>query len=194
MLRYMQLFDACNKVPCFGVLCRSKLWPECSASNLIQFYEFRLTLNCHTSSTRKMSTNVSSTMENVHYMYITDQPSWQTCGESICCWRIACNRGTAGYIVVGAHTRTRVWLSGVRIPGGATDLLFPTTSTRPTIQWVYNNNNNNNILFTVKRKEGGRGLVQVEVPYRTEIINIAEYPNTKYKGDQFVNIVKNFLV
>jgi hypothetical protein len=43
----------------------------------------------------------------------------------------------------------------------------------------------------VKRKEGGRGLVQVEVTYKTEIINIAEYHNTKYKGDQFVNIVKN---
>jgi hypothetical protein len=43
----------------------------------------------------------------------------------------------------------------------------------------------------VKRKEGGRGLVQVEVAYKTEIINIAEYLNTKYKEDQFVNIVKN---
>jgi hypothetical protein len=45
----------------------------------------------------------------------------------------------------------------------------------------------------VKRKEGGRGLLQVEVAYKTEIINIniAEYLNTKYKGDQFVNIVKN---
>jgi hypothetical protein len=43
----------------------------------------------------------------------------------------------------------------------------------------------------VKRKEGGRGLVQVEVAYKTEIINIAEYLNTNYKGDQFVHIVKN---
>jgi hypothetical protein len=43
----------------------------------------------------------------------------------------------------------------------------------------------------VKGKEGGRGMVQVEVAYKTEIINIAEYLNTKYKGDQFVNIVKN---
>jgi hypothetical protein len=42
----------------------------------------------------------------------------------------------------------------------------------------------------VKRKEGGRGLVQVEVAYKTETINIAEYLNTKFKGDQFVNIVK----
>jgi hypothetical protein len=42
----------------------------------------------------------------------------------------------------------------------------------------------------VKRKEGGRGLVQVEAAYRAEIINIAEYLNTKYKEDQFVNIVK----
>jgi hypothetical protein len=43
----------------------------------------------------------------------------------------------------------------------------------------------------VKRKEGGRGLVEVEESYKIEIINIAEYHNTKYKGDHFVNIVKN---
>jgi len=42
----------------------------------------------------------------------------------------------------------------------------------------------------VKRKEGGKGLVQVEVAYKAEIINIAQYLNTKYKEDQFVNIVK----
>ena len=42
----------------------------------------------------------------------------------------------------------------------------------------------------VKRKEGGRGLVQVEAAYKAAIINIAEYLNTNYK-DQFVNIVKN---
>ena len=42
----------------------------------------------------------------------------------------------------------------------------------------------------VKRKEGGRGLVQVEAAYRSETINIAEYLNTKYKEDQFINIVK----
>jgi hypothetical protein len=43
----------------------------------------------------------------------------------------------------------------------------------------------------VKWKEGERGMVQVEVAYKTEIFNIAEYLNTKYKVDQFVNIVKN---
>ena len=43
----------------------------------------------------------------------------------------------------------------------------------------------------VKRKEGGRELVQVEAAYKAEIINIAKYLNTKYKEDQFVNIVKN---
>ena len=43
----------------------------------------------------------------------------------------------------------------------------------------------------VKRKGGGRGLVQVEAAYKAEIINIAEYLNTNYKEDQFVNIVKN---
>ena len=43
----------------------------------------------------------------------------------------------------------------------------------------------------LKRKEGGRGLVQVEAAYKAQIINIAEYLNTNYKDDQFVNIVKN---
>ena len=33
----------------------------------------------------------------------------------------------------------------------------------------------------VKRKEGGRGLMQVEAAYKAEIINIAEYLNTNYK-------------
>ena len=41
----------------------------------------------------------------------------------------------------------------------------------------------------VKKKEGGR--VQVEAANKAEIINIAEYLNTNYKEDQFVNIVKN---
>jgi hypothetical protein len=41
------------------------------------------------------------------------------------------------------------------------------------------------------RNEEWRGLVQVEATYKTEIINIAEYLNSKYKEDQFVNIVKN---
>ena len=41
----------------------------------------------------------------------------------------------------------------------------------------------------VKRKEGRRGLLQVEAAYKAQIINIAEYLNTKYKEDQF-NIVK----
>jgi len=31
----------------------------------------------------------------------------------------------------------------------------------------------------VKKKEGGRGLVQVEAAYKAEIINIAEYQITK---------------
>ena len=34
-------------------------------------------------------------------------------------------------------------------------------------------------------------MLQVEEAYRAEIINIAEYLNTNYKEDQFVNIVKN---
>jgi predicted GNAT family acetyltransferase len=44
----------------------------------------------------------------------------------------------------------------------------------------------------VKSKEGGRGLVQVEVAYKAEITSIAEYLNTNYKVDQFVNIVKSY--
>ena len=42
----------------------------------------------------------------------------------------------------------------------------------------------------VKRKEVWRGLVQVEAAYKAEITSIAEYRNTNYKVDQFVNIVK----
>ena len=44
----------------------------------------------------------------------------------------------------------------------------------------------------VKRKEGGRGLVLVEAAYKAEITSIAEYLNTNYKVDQFVNIVKSY--
>ena len=40
----------------------------------------------------------------------------------------------------------------------------------------------------VKRKEGWRGLVQLEAAYKAEIINIAEYLNTNYKEDQFINV------
>jgi len=43
----------------------------------------------------------------------------------------------------------------------------------------------------VKRKGGGRGPVQVKMAYKVEITNIAEYLNTNYKVDQFVNIVKS---
>jgi len=34
-------------------------------------------------------------------------------------------------------------------------------------------------------------LLQTEVAYKEEIINIAEYLNTKYEEDQFVNIFKS---
>jgi len=43
----------------------------------------------------------------------------------------------------------------------------------------------------VKREEGGRGLVQIEAAYKAEINNIAEYFNTNYKEDQFVNSFKS---
>jgi len=42
----------------------------------------------------------------------------------------------------------------------------------------------------IKRKEGGRELVQIEAAYNAGIINIAECLSTNYK-DQFVNIVKS---
>ena len=40
----------------------------------------------------------------------------------------------------------------------------------------------------VKRKEGRRGLLQTEAMYKAEVINTAEYLNTKYIEDQFLNI------
>jgi lipopolysaccharide export LptBFGC system permease protein LptF len=43
----------------------------------------------------------------------------------------------------------------------------------------------------LKRKEGGRGLSQIEAAYKTEIINIAEYLNKRYKEDQFVNTIRS---
>ena len=43
----------------------------------------------------------------------------------------------------------------------------------------------------MKRKGGGRGLLQIKATHKAEIINIAEYLNTKYTEDQFVNIVKS---
>ena len=46
-------------------------------------------------------------------------------------------------------------------------------------------------MLYVKRKEGGRGLLQIEVTHKAEIINIAEYLNIKYTEDQFLNIVKS---
>jgi hypothetical protein len=42
----------------------------------------------------------------------------------------------------------------------------------------------------VKRKEGERGLVQVDAAYKAEITNIAEYLNTNYKVNQFVTLLK----
>jgi hypothetical protein len=43
----------------------------------------------------------------------------------------------------------------------------------------------------MERKGGGGGLLQIEATYEAEVINIAEYLNTKYKGDHFVNIVRS---
>jgi hypothetical protein len=44
----------------------------------------------------------------------------------------------------------------------------------------------------LQRIEGGRGVAQVEAAHKTEINSIAEYFNTNYKVDQFVNIVKSY--
>jgi hypothetical protein len=49
-------------------------------------------------------------------------------------------------------------------------------------------NNNNPRRLYVKKKEGGRGVLQMEAIRKAEITNISEYLNTK---DQFVNIVKS---
>jgi len=43
----------------------------------------------------------------------------------------------------------------------------------------------------VKRKGGGRGLLQIEATHKAKIINTAEYLNTKCREDQLVNIVKS---
>jgi hypothetical protein len=42
----------------------------------------------------------------------------------------------------------------------------------------------------VKRKEGGRGLLQTEETDKAEILNVAEYVNTKYKKGQFYTLLK----
>ena len=39
----------------------------------------------------------------------------------------------------------------------------------------------------MKRRGGERGLLQIETTYKAEIINTAEYLNTKYTEYQFVN-------
>ena len=41
------------------------------------------------------------------------------------------------------------------------------------------------------RKEGGRGLLQNKIKHKVQIINTAEYLNTKYIEGRFENIVKS---
>ena len=41
----------------------------------------------------------------------------------------------------------------------------------------------------VARKEGGRGLLQIEAMYNAEVISFMGYLNTEYTEDQFGNIV-----
>ena len=66
-----------------------------------------------------------------------------------------------------------------------------------------NNNNNNNNMYGMhhptgnidrlylKRNEGGTEVLQTDPTYKAEIINTAQYLNTKYAKDQVVNIVKS---
>jgi hypothetical protein len=42
----------------------------------------------------------------------------------------------------------------------------------------------------VEKKGGGMGLLQIEATQKAEIINPAEYLNTKYT-DKFLNVVKS---
>jgi len=43
----------------------------------------------------------------------------------------------------------------------------------------------------VKRKEEGRGLLQIEATYKAEIISTLEHFNKNYIEDHFVNIVNS---
>ena len=43
----------------------------------------------------------------------------------------------------------------------------------------------------MKKKEGGRGLLEFEVTYKAEMINTADFLNTKCIEYQFINIVKS---
>jgi hypothetical protein len=42
-----------------------------------------------------------------------------------------------------------------------------------------------------KNGKGGKDLLQTEATYKVEIINTAEYLNTKYKQHEFANILKS---
>jgi hypothetical protein len=42
-----------------------------------------------------------------------------------------------------------------------------------------------------KRKGGGQDLLQIEVTYKKKVINTAEYLNTQFRENQFVNVVKS---
>jgi hypothetical protein len=44
----------------------------------------------------------------------------------------------------------------------------------------------------IKEEEEVRGLVQVKAAYKAEVTSTAEYLNTNYKIDQFVNTVKSY--
>ena len=56
---------------------------------------------------------------------------------------------------------------------------------------MYNPKADTDRLYVKRRGGGGRGMLQIEVTYKAEIINTAEYLNTKYIEDQFVNTVKS---
>jgi len=45
-------------------------------------------------------------------------------------------------------------------------------------------------LHVKRKEEEGGGLLQIEATCRAELINTADYLNTKYTEDQSVNIVR----
>ena len=71
-----------------------------------------------------------------------------------------------------------VWEKRVELQTSAECVRVTTTTTTTTTT----NNNNNNRGAICKEERRRRGLVQIEAAYK------AEYLNTNYKKDQFVNI------
>ena len=131
----MQLLDAGNIIPCFGVVCGSKLWPECSASNFVRFCEFLLAQMPNTVTFQNV---YECTLDNGQCTttHFHNRSTFVTNLWRINLWlAYPLQQGGSRDIVVGTQTITRVGPSGVWITGGTRDLLFSTTSRsalRPT--------------------------------------------------------------